>query len=170
MATEPLVYLSGPITGCTYKGCTDWREYAARALASVSIQAISPMRAKDYLERLENPIISGHGREYAHMGIFSTPQAVVTRDRFDTQRADIVLMNLLGADRVSIGTMVELGWADAARVPVVGIIEPPPDGKDRHSVLYEGNIHDHMFVNQLIGFRVATLDEGLHVVRATLGR
>ena len=155
---EPTVYLSGPITGCTYKGCTDWREYAAHVLAAAGIQAISPMRAKDYLERLDNPIISGHGREYAHMGVFSTPQAVVTRDRFDTQRADIVLMNLLGADRISIGTMVELGWADAARVPVVGIIEP------------QNNIHDHMFVNQLIGFRVPTLDEGLHVVRATLGR
>ena len=66
--------------------------------------------------------------------------------------------------------MVELGWADAARVPVVGIIESPPYCNERHLVLDEGNIHDHMFVNQLIGFRVATLDEGLHVVRATLGR
>ena len=156
--SEPTVYLSGPITGCTYEGCTDWREYAAQILISVGIQAISPMRAKNYLKKLENPIISGHGREYAHMGVFSTPQAVVARDRFDTQRADIVLMNLLNADRISVGTMVELGWADAARVPVVGIIEP------------QNNIHDHMFVNQLIGFRVATLDEGLHVVRATLGR
>ena len=167
--TWPTVYLSGPITGCTYEGCTDWREYATKVLTPVGIQAVSPMRAKDYLKQLADPI-SGHGREYSHMGVFSTPSAVVTRDRFDTQRADIVLMNLLGADRVSIGTMVELGWADAARVPVVGIIEPSPDGKDRHSIFYEGNIHDHMFVNQLIGFRVATLDEGLHVVRATLGR
>ena len=155
--TWPTVYLSGPITGCTYEGCTDWREYATKVLTPVGIQAVSPMRAKDYLKQLADPI-SGHGREYSHMGVFSTPSAVVTRDRFDTQRADIVLMNLLGADRVSIGTMVELGWADAARVPVVGIIEP------------QHNIHDHMFVNQLIGFRVATLDEGLHVVRATLGR
>lgn len=155
--TEPLVYLSGPITGCTYEGCTDWREYAAQFFAAVGIRAISPMRAKDYLKQLADPI-SGHGREYAHMGVFSTPSAVVTRDRFDTQRTDIVLMNLFGADRVSIGTMVELGWADAARVPVVGVIE------------HQDNIHDHMFVNQLIGFRVATLDEALHVVRATLGR
>ena len=151
------VYLSGPITGCTYEGCTDWRSYVQIALAQSNILAISPMRAKDYLQQLDGPI-SGHGREYSHMGVFSTPAAVVTRDRFDTQRADMILMNLLGADRVSVGTMIELGWADAARVPVVGIIEP------------QHNIHDHMFVNQLIGFRVATLDEGLHVVRATLGR
>ena len=156
--TEPTVYLSGPITGCTYEGCTDWRAYATKwLLAYAGICAISPMRAKEYLSKLVSPI-SGHGREYVHMGVFSTPAAVVTRDRFDTQRADMVLMSLLGADRISIGTMVDLGWADAARVPVVGVIEP------------QNNLHDHMFVNELIGFRVATLDEGLHVVRATLGR
>ena len=155
--SEPLVYLSGPITGCTYEGCTDWREYAARVLAETGIYAISPLRAQAYLKQIDGPL-SGHGREFLHMGVLTTPPSIIARDRFDTHRADIVLMNLLGADRVSIGTMVELGWADAARVPVVGIIEP------------QHNIHDHMFVNQLIGFRVATLDEGLHVVRATLGR
>jgi len=113
------------------------------------------MRAKHYLAALNAPI-SGHGREYASMGVLSTQQAVVTRDRFDTQRVDVVLMNLLGADRVSVGTMVELGWADAARVPVVGVMET------------EGNIHDHMFVHGLTGFKTQTLDEALTIVKAIL--
>ena len=149
------VYLSGPITGLTFSGCTDWRQYAQQELAKDGIEGISPMRAKDYLERVNGPI-SGHGRDYAHMNVLSTSPAVVARDRFDTTRVDVVLMNLLGADRVSIGTMVELGWADAARVPVIGIMEP------------EGNVHDHMFVNQMIGFRVGTLEEGLWIARAIL--
>lgn len=150
-----LVYLSGPITGLTFKGATDWRQYAIDSLATENIKGVSPMRAKDYLASLNAPI-SGHGREYAKLGVLSTAAAVLTRDRFDTQRADIMLMNLVGADRVSIGTMVEIGWADAARVPIVGIMEA------------EGNVHDHMFVNQSIGFRVATLDEGLDIVKAIL--
>ena len=154
------VYLSGPITGCTYEGCTDWREYARGVLAQSSIVGISPMRAKNYLKALNAPI-SGHGREYFDLGVFSTPAAVVARDRFDTQRADLMLMNLLGANQVSIGTMVELGWADAARVPIIGIVELA------NNVLAD-HVHDHMFVNQLIGFRVTTLDEGLHVARAIL--
>lgn len=149
------VYLSGPITGLTFAGATDWRQYAIESLAADGIVGISPMRAKDYLAALNAPI-SGHGREYVKMGVLSTPQAVVTRDRFDTQRADVMLMNLVGADRVSIGTMVEIGWADAARVPIIGIIEP------------SGNVHDHMFVNNMIGFRVETLDEGLAVAKAIL--
>lgn len=154
MATKS-VYLSGPITGLTFKGATDWRKAATEDLAAAGIEGISPMRAKDYLSALDGPI-SGHGREYAHMGVLSTPQAVVTRDRFDTQRVDVVLMNLLGAERISIGTMVELGWADAARVPVIGVIEP------------EGNVHDHMFVSQMIGFRVTTLEDGLNIAKAIL--
>jgi nucleoside 2-deoxyribosyltransferase len=149
------VYLSGPITGLTFQGATDWRQYAINALSRANISGVSPMRAKDYLAKLTAPI-SGHGREYADLGVLSTPQAVVARDRYDTTRVDVMLMNLLGADRISIGTMVELGWADSARVPVVGVIEP------------EGNVHDHMFVNQLIGFRVTTLDAGLDVVKAIL--
>lgn len=149
------VYLSGPITGLTYAGATDWRKLAIEELAKHGIIGVSPMRAKDYLAGLKEPI-SGHGRDYVHMGVLSTPQAVVARDRYDTQRVDLVLMNLLGAKQVSIGTMVELGWADAARVPVIGIIEP------------EGNAHDHMFVSQLIGFRVEELEQGLSIVKAIL--
>lgn len=149
------VYLSGPITGLTFQGATDWRQYAIESLKTKAIQGISPMRAKDYLASLNGPI-SGHGREYAQLGVLSTSAAVVARDRFDTQRCDVMLMNLLGADRVSIGTMVEIGWADAARVPIIGIMEP------------EGNVHDHMFVNQMIGFRVKTLDEALDIAKAIL--
>lgn len=149
------VYLSGPITGLTFGGATDWREYAKAQLEPAGIAGISPLRAKEYLAKLAGPI-SAHGRDYASMGVMSTPPSVVTRDRFDTTSADVMLMNLLGAERISIGTMVELGWADSARVPVVGVMEP------------DGNVHDHMFVSQLIGFRVTTLDEALHVVKAIL--
>lgn len=149
------VYLSGPITGLTFDGATDWRQYAITDLAHDGIKGVSPMRAKDYLASLNGPI-SGHGREYAKLGVLSTPAAVCARDRFDTTGCDVMLMNLLGADRVSIGTMVEIGWADVSRVPIIGIIEPT------------GNVHDHMFVNQLIGFRVETLDEGLSIAKAIL--
>lgn len=149
------VYLSGPITGLTYEGATDWRDEIRKQLADVGIEGVSPMRAKHYLKALNGPI-SGHGREYAEMGVLSQQQSAVARDRFDTQRVDVVLMNLLGAERVSIRSMVELGWADAARVPVVTIIEKT------------GNVHDHMFVHGLAGFRVETLDEGLNIVKAIL--
>jgi nucleoside 2-deoxyribosyltransferase len=145
------VYLAGPITGHNFKGCTDWRAYAAASLADVGIKGVSPMRGKDYLASL--PVISGHGQEYAHMGVLSTSRAVMTRDRFDCTRCDAVLVNLLGAERVSIGTMIELGWADGVRRPIICAIEQ------------SGNVHEHMMVSEAIGFRVPTLEEALHVCK-----
>ena len=149
------VYLAGPITGLTYEGCTDWRQFARTKLLESNIEGISPMRAKEYLAGIGE--ISGHGRDYFATSVISQPHSVVTRDRFDTTRVDVVLMNLLGAKAVSIGSMVELGWADAARVPVVVVREEPGSG-----------VHDHMFVSALAGYTVSTLEEGLHVVRAIL--
>lgn len=148
------VYLAGPITGCSFGECTDWRDYVRRELAAVGIDGLSPMRAKEYLAALTS--ISGHGKEYAHMGVLSTPRAVMTRDRFDTQRCDVVFMNLLGAKAVSIGTMIELGWADSVRTPIVCAIEP------------SGNPHEHMMVNEGIGFRVASVEEGLYILKSIL--
>lgn len=143
------VYLAGPITGCSYDGCTDWREWAKTELSKAGIIGLSPMRAKDYLAKFET--ISGTGQEYQHMSPLSTSKGVITRDRFDTQRADIVLVNLLGAKAVSIGTMMEFGWADSARRPIVCAMER------------EGNPHEHMMVSEAIGFRVATLEEAVHI-------
>ncbi len=48
---------------------------------------------------------------------FNTKNAIIGRDRADCTRADLIIMNLLGAKKVSIGTMVELGWSDMARKP-----------------------------------------------------
>jgi nucleoside 2-deoxyribosyltransferase len=87
----------------------------------------------------------------------STPKSVVTRDRNDTTKSDAVIINLLGAQRVSIGTMIEAGWADAARVPVILVIEPE-------------NIHQHMMLAEIAGYTVQTLDEAVHIVKTLFWR
>jgi len=147
-------YLAGPITGLDYKGATDWRTQATLKLWPHGIAGLSPMRGKDYLAHLKS--ISGTGEEYAHLGVLSTQKSVVTRDRFDTRTSDVILMNMLGAERVSIGTMIEAGWADAFRVPIVLAIE-------------DGNVHQHMMLREVAGFIVPTLEDALHTVIAVLG-
>ena len=148
-----LCYLAGPISGLSYGACTDWREYAMHALDPYGIIGLSPMRGKEYLSHLKS--ISPDGRDYASLSVLSLPAGVTQRDRYDTQRADVVLMNLLGATKVSIGTMIEAGWADSARRPIVLVMEP-------------GNPHEHMILETVAGYRVSTLDEALHVVKAIL--
>lgn len=142
-------YLAGPIRGLSYDGATDWREHVQKELADVGICARSPMRGKQYLASeavLEN--------DYPQP--LSTPAAIVARDRFDVQTCDLMLANLLGASSVSIGTMVEYGWADAFRTPIVTVIDE------------QGGWHDHPFVRQLSGWVVQSVDEGIDIVKAIL--
>ena len=109
-----LVYLAGPISGTSYGESTDWRESIAEKIYPHT--ALSPMRGKSYLSS-----------EAAIADSYDTPlscaKGIITRDRWDVERCDIVLVNLLGASRVSIGTMMEIAWADAYRKPVVLVME-----------------------------------------------
>jgi len=143
------VYLCGPITGLSYGECTDWRQFVARHVAQ-DIIPLSPLRGKRYLEN-EKEI----GDSYEHIAM-STAQAITTRDRFDLQSCDMMIANFLGAKKVSIGSVIELGWADAFRKPVILVIES------------ENNIHEHSIVNSIAGFRVSTLKEAITIVNATL--
>lgn len=151
MSSKPLVYLAGPITGLTYDQSTDWREKVHKALAP-DIDTLSPMRAKAYLKTLPADLI---GDEYADR-ILSTQKAITSRDRWDTMRADLVIFNFLGATKASIGTAIELGWADAARVPGLLVMEE------------SGNVHDHSMVRETTGWRVSTLEDAIATARAIL--
>jgi nucleoside 2-deoxyribosyltransferase len=140
------VYLAGPITGHTYDGAEDWRALAREVLGRHGIEAFSPLRGKEYL-RAEGMI----GAYVQSEAVMSSPKGITTRDRWDCTRVDIVLVNFVGAERISVGTCIELGWADGARVPIV-------------AVMPEGNVHEHPMVEELVGFRVHTLGEALALI------
>lgn len=152
---NPVVYLAGPITGLTFVGCTNWRDFAVTELARAGIDGFSPMRAKDILKNCIDKL-SGTGEEYSHLSVFATQRGVMTRDRYDCTRCDVLLVNLLGAQIVSIGTVMEIAWADAHRIPIVCAIEE------------KGNVHEHMMIREALGFRVPTLEEALNTVKAIL--
>jgi len=144
------VYLAGPITGCSYDGCTDWRERFEKELTTNEVLALSPMRGKDYLAGLEEI-----APDYPE-SVMSCQRGIMVRDHFDTKRCTILVVNLLGADKVSIGTIMEMAWAWDNQIPVVCIIED------------EGNIHEHPMLRETMGFRVKTEDEALHIVRTIM--
>lgn len=148
------VYLYGPISGLSYDGAEDWRAWMRGQLAPHGIDAVSPLRGKAYLANLAQ--LSGHGREYLDLGVLSTPAAVVARDKFDVLRADMLVGNFLGADRVSLGSMFEQAWAHLHHKPIA--VAAPA----------HGGPHDHMFFNNTIDFRVDTLEQLRDVVLAVL--
>lgn len=143
------VYLAGPITGLTHDGCTDWREKAAAALNSDSVEALTPMRGKAFLKErgeitsgsYENPVASSKG--------------VTRRDMFDTLRATCLFVNLLGAKRVSIGTVMELAWAYQKQIPTVVLME-----KD--------NVHRHLMVDEACTYIVQDFDEAIGLTKFLL--
>jgi nucleoside 2-deoxyribosyltransferase len=88
-------------------------------------------------------------------GALSSPKGITARDRFDTMRSDLIFCNLMGMDKISVGSMIEFGWADAMRIPILLVAE-------------EGNIHEHAMVNDMISFRAYSLKEGLDIARHVL--
>ena len=149
------VYLAGPISGLTYDGVVDWREAVARELADVGIKALSPMRAKSYLrvrgqEALDSTV------DYGTFNCLSSHRGITTRDRWDATRCDVLLVHLLGAKAVSIGSVMEIAWADLRRTPIVATMNDKLD------------VHEHGMLNECIGFRVPTLDEAVDIVKALL--
>tara|TARA_Y100001933_G_scaffold232544_1_gene251226 strand:+ start:104 stop:556 length:453 start_codon:yes stop_codon:yes gene_type:complete len=144
------VYLAGPIAGLTYGDATDWRDDVKRALETMPhVKALSPLRNKTYFDREQTLEDS-----YEQL-LFSGQRAITVRDRFDCLRADVILMNLLGAKKVSIGSMIEMGWADDLKRPVVLVMEP-------------GNIHDHAMVRELASWIVPDLQQAVTVVHGIL--
>lgn len=146
---KPMIYLAGPISGLSYNAATDWRrDFATRV--GTDIQCLDPMRGKEYLAR--EPAIRDSYPAWA----MSTPRAINTRDFYDCTRSNLVVANLLGAEKVSIGTVLEIGWAFAYNIPTVLVMERA------------GNIHEHGMIRECTGFRVETLEEAAHIARVVL--
>lgn len=142
------IYLAGPITGLTYEESEQWRDQFKK-LVHPTIKCYSPLRGKGYLKK--------HGKLDGAYDEFplSTSKGLTARDRYDCTHADVVVFNLLNASRISIGTMIEFGWADAHNIPTVAIMEP-------------SSIHNHPMVEAIVNFRVTSLVDAAHIVNIIL--
>lgn len=147
------VYLAGPISGLSYGAACNWRDEATAYLGARGIEALSPMGGKEYLKDVSKFL---DAVDYGTMGPLSGDRAITTRDRFFATTCDVLLVNLLGAEKVSIGTVLEIAWADAKRIPIVIAMEK------------KGNPHEHGMIRELAGFRAQTLDEALWITARVL--
>jgi nucleoside 2-deoxyribosyltransferase len=138
---QKTLYLAGPLTGASYGDALDWRKYVESKLPA-DVIAFSALRGKAYVtkERVLKDTYPEH--------LLSTPKGTITRDRYDVSRCDALFVNFLNSDRVSIGTIMEMAWADAWRIPIILAMEAR-------------NIHDHAFVRQVAGFITGDLDEAI---------
>jgi nucleoside 2-deoxyribosyltransferase len=150
------VYTAGPITGCSWGGCTNWREYVEKQLDDISdgrIVAYSPLRSKEYLSN-EKEILDVYPDT---LSVMSTQRGIFHRDRNDVKTSDLVFVNMIGAGRVSIGTVMEIAWADAWNIPIVYLTE-----KD------VPNIHDHAMMREACPFTVHDMEEAILLTKKIL--
>lgn len=154
------VYLAGPIAGLNHGDATySWRLQVFNAMHKAhicdnslitEIACYSPMRGKTFLA--DKGVLGTLGYDNP----ISRVQAILGRDRDDVRTSDLVFMNLIGAKAVSMGTTVELGWADAYRVPVILCMEDT------------GNPHEHIFFQGLHMYRCNSVEQGIALAKAFL--
>lgn len=162
---EKRVYLAGPITGLSYQDSRHgWRADFQIVLDQLGgcehIKLCSPMRAKDHLSELTK--ISGKGDAYDNF--MSSGRGVVCRDRNDVKTADAVVFNFLGADKASVGSCIEIGWADAWQKPTVLVMEDNGLAVDDGNIMVP-NPHDHLMVDEICGYRVCDLTQAAFAVK-----
>lgn len=159
------VYLAGPITGLSYETARfGWRQEISELVTKDAdlngrIELFSPMRAKQFLQGRK--VLEGLPDAYNET-FLATSSGVTTRDRYDVKSCDMMVANYLGAERISYGTGIEFGWADAWRKPVCMIIE-----KDGRLPNGERNPHWHLMGNHIAGWIVHSLEEAVFVMKAT---
>lgn len=144
------VYLSGPITGLTYKDARfGWRKDFADMMEP-GITVLSPMRHEGHLAEIKGKL----AKEYPEH-LFSHPKMIVSKDLLDIDVSDIVVANFLGAKKASIGTVSEMGYARAKGKTIITIME-------------KGNIHEHPFVTELSNAVVTSLSDAVAIVNSLL--
>lgn len=142
------VYLSGPIAGLNYDKTLNWRDYVSNILKFSGISFFSPMRYKEFLQ---NHKLGGFDDTIP----LTSSKGIMIRDFFDCKRSDLIFVNLLDAKIVSIGTVMEIGWAYCMQKPIILVIEDI------------GNIHDnHPMITEATSYRVNTLDKGMEILKA----
>ena len=145
------VYLAGPITGCNDQEANGWRLTAFGRLYVHGIQGISPLRCEP---------LHGERYEYTHPDPrFGTPKAIASKNFLDVQMCDMTLCYLTSAvneRRLSIGTILELGWAHALRKPTILVSDLPL-------------LINHPVVIASSSWIVGTLDEALDICIGILG-
>ena len=91
-------------------------------------------------------------------------RAVTQRDRNDTMNLASLMLVYWGEmyDRPSVGTLIEFGWADAARIPVIQATGPRPRKDSPEGKLLHNTVN-HLIVNGIAGWTVETLDEAVMI-------
>lgn len=121
------IYLAGSISGMSYEVVANYFHETAYNLRLIGYHVITPMTGKSELRTDTKLKADGYHIPAA------TNHAIAERDRWMVEQADVVYCNLTMAQIVSIGSVMELAWAQML-------------GKHTVVAMQTDNIHRHAFV------------------------
>ncbi len=142
------IYLAGPMTGLTLHAATHgWRAEFQRILVKQSadhagryrdaphmFDLYTPLRGHEYLDG--DTVLNG---EYK-LDALTTQSGMFYRDRNDVRECDVMVACFLEEKGNSIGTCMEIGWADAFQRPLIMVAHPDSPHRThpllRHAACY----------------------------------
>ena len=151
MSSKPKVYLAGPIQDCNRREANDWRDDVTFSLRQHNIIGISPLRCEPLIGETYN---GGNADPR-----FGTARAIASKNFFDVANCDMVLAYMprnLEKSTLSIGTILEIGWAFGLRKPVVLVTD-------------DERLVKHPVMNSNVAWLLPTLEDGVDVVLGILG-
>lgn len=134
------VYIAGKISGYGYDEVVDYFRRTADRLEKTGYETMHPMLGKDALRTEITLKSEGYGNPE------STNHAIIERDRWMVENSDIILCNLSNTSRVSIGSVMELAWAEYLHKLVIVVME-------------DTNIHRHAFILEAADVIFETIEE-----------
>jgi len=123
------IYIAHPISGKGYAEVVNYMEETKRVLTHIGYEVLHPMTGKGFA-RTEK-IFRAHGNEA--LSPITSNHAIVTRDFWMVNQADIIYVNLLSATEPSLGCVAEIAWAYATKKLIVVAMQ-------------DGNPHNHAFI------------------------
>lgn len=144
-------YLIGPMTGLTFADCREKFERLEHAVRHAGLDVLQPMQGK---HRSDDALVTARGNAE---GGPSCDHAIYRKDAWAVEQADILLCDLTGHERVSIGTCFELAWGARAGklIIIVGLEDDTP--------------MDHAFIHGASSLRFDRMGEALDYLRAMTG-
>src|SRR3990172_1203653 len=121
------IYLSGPISGKTYKDASSWREDVGARLRAAGFEVRDPLRGKSFLSSQKGALDS---HDYVKTDPSLSDKALKKRDVLDVVASDIILVNFSDAETPSIGSIYELSIADFLNKLIVMVAPVGPHPHD----------------------------------------
>lgn len=137
-----IVYCARPITGCKFNEIEAYYRRITTRLSAISIQVFIPAWRRDFHEGDRKPESDGS---------WASPEIdrdIKEGDKWLVQHSDILFANLVDAVQASIGSAMEIAWADDVGVKSVVVMD-------------KSGIHRHPFVCNCAARIYSTEEEAL---------